>query len=444
MTGDKYDLIIHNGTAITVNERFDIIDDALICIQNGVIETIGAADKNAVLPQASEVIDAGGGIVMPGLVNTHTHLPMTLFRGMADDLPLDKWLNEQLFPAESEFITPENVKWGTRLACLEMLLSGTTACCGGYFQEESVAAALAQAGLRAVLAQGVIDFPAPGVPDPALNVACASDYVARWLDRQANVRPSIFCHSPYTCSAATLTAAKAVAVEKGVLFQIHVAETEQERKNSLKEHGVSPVRYLDDLGILDDRTLVVHAVWTDADDIRILKKRGAAISHNVESNMKLAAGIAPIPAFIAAGLTVGLGTDGCASNNDLDLFAEMDSVAKIHKAVTLDPTVLDAATVLKMATLGGARAIGLGDITGSLEPGKQADLIVIRTDQPHLVPLYTPASHLVYAARGADVATVVVAGRILVKNRMPLTLDQEKIMARVAEIAAEIKGAMGG
>jgi len=439
MTRDHYDLIIHNGTAVTVNEHLDIVEGALIGVQKGVIATVTSRPAGAALPDAAVVIDAGGGIIMPGLVNTHTHLPMTLFRGLADDLPLDVWLNEHMFPVESQFITPENVKWGTQLACLEMLLSGTTTCCGGYFHEESVAAAVTLAGLRAVLAQGVIDFPAPGVPDPALNVAHASAYVEQWLGREANITPSIFCHAPYTCSGETLVAAKTAAREKGVLFQIHVAETEPERLNSLKEHGLTPVQYLDGIGLLDENTLLVHAVWTDHEDIELMRTRKVKISHNVESNMKLAAGIAPVPDFIAAGIAVGLGTDGCASNNDLDLFAEMDAAAKIHKAVTRDPTTLDAATVLKMATRDGARAIGLGDVTGSLEPGKQADLIVVNTDRPHLVPMYEPHSHIVYTMRGADVNTVVVGGKILVKDRQPVTLDQEEIIARIADIADQIR-----
>lgn len=440
MTRNQYDLIIHNGTAVTVNERFDIIEQALIGVQKGTIVTVAKWEAGVALPEAATAIDAGGGIVMPGLVNTHTHLPMTLFRGLADDLPLDVWLNEHMFPAESQFITPENVKWGTQLACLEMLLSGTTTCCGGYFQEDSVAAAVVRAGLRAVLAQGVIDFPAPGVPDPALNVTHAGNYVDQWLEREANITPSIFCHSPYTCSGDTLKAAKNAARERGVLFQIHVAETEAERSACLQEHGATPVQYLDSLEVLDENTLVVHAVWTNAEDIDIMRTRGVKISHNAESNMKLAAGIAPVPDFVAAGLTVGLGTDGCASNNDLDLFTEMDAAAKIHKAVTRDPTVMDATTVLKMATRHGARAIGLGDVTGSLEPGKQADLIVVNADRPHLVPMYAPHSHIVYAMRGADVVTVVVGGKVLIRDRQPVTLDRERILARVGEIAAEIKG----
>ena len=439
MSRNTYDLIIHNGTAVTVNADFDIIDHAMVCIGNGSIKSIKSTTKETPLPEAAERVDAGGGIIMPGLVNTHTHLPMTLFRGLADDLPLDTWLNEYIFPMEKKFITPENVKWGTLLACLEMLLSGTTTCCGGYFLENDVASAVTRTGMRAVLGQGVIDFPAPGVPDPALNVACATGYVDNWLGRSKTVTPSIFCHSPYTCSAKTLTAAKETADQKGVLFQIHVAETKQEYDDSIEKLGVSPVNYLDSLGVLDKNTLAVHVVWASETDIDILKSRGVKISHNPESNLKLAAGIAPVPAFLNAGLTVGLGTDGCASNNNLDLFGEMDCAAKIHKAAALDPTVMNAATVLQMATINGARAIGLGDVTGSLEPGKQADIIVVDTAAPHLTPLYAPESHIVYSVRGGDVSNVVAGGKLLVKDRQPVYLDQERILGKVMEISGRIK-----
>ncbi len=440
MNRTTYDLIVHNGTAVTVNADFDIIDNALICVRDGAICELRAHLENDPLPEATETVNADGGLIMPGLVNTHTHLPMVLFRGLADDLPLAVWLNEHMFPAENKFLTPENVTWGTLLASLELLLSGTTTCCGGYFLEEEVARAVTRTGLRAILGQGVIDFPAPGVPDPSRNVACAAEYVDRWLDREPRIRPSIFCHSPYTCSAQTVAAAKAAADERGVLFQIHVAETKQEYTDSVKEHGVSPVGYLDRLGVLDENTLAVHTVWADEADIRILAKRGVRISHNIESNLKLAAGIAPVPVFLKAGLTVGLGTDGCASNNDLDLFGEMGSAARVHKATTLDPTVLDAQTVIRMATLDGARAIGLDAVTGSLETGKQADLIVLKTAAPHLTPLYSPASHIVYAMRGGDVSTVIIGGQILVQDRQPVHLDQDEIIHAVTAIARKIRG----
>jgi 5-methylthioadenosine/S-adenosylhomocysteine deaminase len=363
---------------------------------------------------------------------------MTIFRGLADDLPLDTWLNQYIFPAEATFINPENVALGTQLACAEMLLSGTTCFCDGYFLEDRVAREVFKTGMRAVLGQGVIDFPAPGVPEPRENVSAATGFVEKWRDASALIQPAIFCHSAYTCSAATLSAAKSAARDQGVLFQIHAAETRHEAGMIQSGQGQSPVRFLDRHGILDANTLLVHAVWVDDDDIAIIKASGAAVSHNPESNMKLASGIAPVPSYLAAGIPTGLGTDGCASNNDLDLFAEMDMTAKLHKVALLDPSTAGAHIVLKMATIEGARAIGLDAQIGSLEPGKQADLIVVETRNPHLVPLYNPVSQVVYAVHGSDVKDVMVAGKMLVRDRSLATLDWEDILKRVNALQAEI------
>jgi len=434
----QYDLIIHNGMIVTVNPDFEIIRSGFVCIKGGRIERVGLQVSEERLPDAEVVIDAEEGIVLPGLVNTHTHLPMTLFRGLADDLSLMDWLNLHIFPAEAKHINPDSVYTGTLLGCAELLLSGTTTCCDGYFYENSVAEAVEQAGMRAVLAQGVIDFPAPGVPDPADNVKYATAYTESWMHRNPRIRSSVFCHSPYTCSADTLKRAKAVANEKGVLFQIHVAETQTERDQMLKEHGLSPVQYLDRAGVLDANTLLIHAVWVDAADIETIANRAAKVSHTPGSNMKLAAGVAPVPEFLRAGVCTGIGTDGSASNNNLDLFQEMNLTAKVHKVHTLDPTVADARSVLEMATINGARAIGLGADIGSLETGKSADMIVINTRQPHLTPLYNPVSHLVYCASGADVRDVIVSGQVVVKNRNLLTLDLEDVLDRVAAIARKI------
>ncbi|MFC1814238.1 amidohydrolase family protein [Thermodesulfobacteriota bacterium] len=434
-----FDMVIHNGTIITVNPDFDIIEKGTVCIKDGRIERLEASDGNIPLPEAEEIIDVKGGIIMPGLVNTHTHLPMTLFRGLADDLPLSVWLNEHIFPAEGRHIHPASVELGALLACSEMLLSGTTTCCDGYFLEDHVASALNRSGMRAVLGQGVIDFPAPGVPNPLENIKNAVTYIEKWQEVSPLITPSIFCHSPYTCSVETLQKAKAVAVSNGLLFQIHVAETRAERDQIQAAHGISPVQHLDRIGILDEKTLLVHGVWLDDDDIDIIKKRRAKVSHNPESNMKLSSGISPVANLIKNGVTVGLGTDGCASNNDLDLFQEMDMAAKLHKVDALDPTVMDARSVLKMATIKGAEAIGLDRDIGSLEAGKAADLIVIDTAQPHLVPMYNPVSHIVYAVRGSDVRDVIVSGRILVKDRKLMTLDLEEILEKVAEISQIIK-----
>ncbi|WP_373499380.1 amidohydrolase family protein [Desulfococcus sp.] len=435
----KFDLIIHNGTLITVNAGFDIIPNGIVCVRNGTIAEVSERVAGAPLPPAAETIDARGGIVMPGLVNTHTHLPMTLFRGLADDLPLMDWLNGTIFPAEAAHIRPETAFWGAQLACAEMILAGTTTCCDGYFHEDAVARAVQASGMRAVLGQGVIDFPAPGVPDPDKNIEQAERFVETWQGAGPLISAAVFCHSPYTCSGETLKRAKSLARRKNVLFQIHTAETRTERDQSLKAHGASPVRYLDDLGLLDAGTLLVHAVWTDAADVGRIAKTGAAISHNPESNMKLASGIAPVGEYLAAGIRVGLGTDGCASNNNLDLFQEMDTAAKLHKVSTLDPTVMDARTVIRMATAAGADAIGLGEVTGSLEIGKQADVIILDTATPHMTPLYHPASQIVYAAKASDVRTVIVGGRVLMSGGNIATLDLERISTEIDVISHRIK-----
>jgi 5-methylthioadenosine/S-adenosylhomocysteine deaminase len=438
-----FDLVIHHGTLVTANAGFDIIPDGILCVRNGAIARISDRRSGARLPLAAETIDAGGGIVMPGLINTHTHLPMALFRGLADDLPLMEWLEGSIFPAESAHIDPETVFWGTQLACAEMILGGTTTCCDGYFHEDAVARAVRQSGMRAVLGQGVIDFPAPGVPDPAESIDRAADFIEAWQGATPRISPSVFCHSPYTCSAGTLKKAKALARARGVLFQIHAAETRTERDQSLRDHGVSPVRYLDDLGLLDAATLLVHAVWTDGADAACIAEKRSSVSHNPESNMKLASGIAPVDAFLSAGITVGLGTDGCASNNNLDLFQEMDTAAKLHKVSTLDPTAMNARTVIRMATSEGAMAIGLGGVTGALEVGKQADIIIVDTGKPHMTPLYHPASQIVYAAKASDVRRVIVGGRTLMADGSIATLDAARISGEIGRIARRIRVTAG-
>lgn len=434
-----YDTIIHNGIIVTVNSDFDIIDRGWLAVLEGRIECIGKEKTGCPLEDARETIDANGGLIIPGMVNLHTHLPMTLFRGIADDLPLSTWLNEYIFPAEKKFINPLSVRMGTLLGCAELLLSGTTTFCDGYFYENEVAAAAAYIGIRGVVGQGVVDFPAPGVPEPSRNIEYAEKFVDHWLDNYPRIYPSIFCHAPYTCSNETLEKAKAIAREKDVLFQIHVAETEGEVKTLLSDQGVTPVGLLDQLGILDERTLAVHSVWINPDDIARLKAHDTPIAHCPESNMKLAAGIAPIAECLKAGITVGLGTDGCASNNNLDIFGEMDSAAKLHKIAAKDPTVLDASTVVKMATINGAKAIGLDPHIGSLEPGKQADLVVVDISGPHWFPMYHPASQLVYVMSGADVRDVMVDGEWLVKNCVLQSIDLPSLVAEIAPFIRRIQ-----
>lgn len=406
------DILIKNGMILTMEDDEPVIENGTLLIEDGVITGIGKAEL-FLQNSAAQMIDATGSIVMPGLVNCHTHLPMSLFRGLADDLPLEIWLSKHIFPAEAEQINPDSVKKWALHSCHELLFSGTTTCCDGYFYEDLVAKAVLESGLRAVTGHGVIDFPAPGVPDPEKNVETAVNFAKKWKNRSSCIHPSIFCHSPYTCSKATLKKAKQAADSLGILFQIHVAETENEQNMIQENKDKSPVEYLDSLELLDEHTLLSHAVWINENDIAIIKKRGASIAHCAESNMKLAAGIAPIPLIMENEIIVGLGTDGSASNNNLDLFLEMDTAAKLHKIACSDPCVMNAKDVVKMATIGGAKALGLGKSIGSLKIGKKADIIIINTEKPHLVPLYNPFSTLVYGVKGSDVTHVIVDGEIL-------------------------------
>lgn len=411
----EYDKLISGGLLISMEQGLPIIEEGAVLIKDGVIAACGKT-KDFSGVNVRTRIDADKKIIMPGLINCHTHLPMSMFRGLADDLPLDVWLNDHIFPAEAKQVNPESVEKWSRHSLTEMLLSGATTCCDGYFYEDNVAKAVMDCGMRAVVGQGVIDFPAPGVPEPKENVQAAVDFVKRFKDRSPLVYPSIFCHSPYTCSKETLKVAKQAANSLGVLFQIHVAETKNEKKMIQGIGRMSIVEYLESIGILDERTLMVHAVWIDDKDIAIIKKNNANVVHCPESNMKLASGIAPIPKLIEKGVPVGLGTDGCASNNDHDLFAEMDTAAKLHKVALLDPCVMDARTTLKMATIQGAKSIGLDHITGSIEKGKRADIILVDMEKPHVIPMYDPYSSLVYSAKASDVSLVMVDGKILVQE----------------------------
>ncbi len=434
MKPEIYDWVIHNAWIVTVDRDFTVIENGALAISGDKLARIWSLADDPDLPACRNSLDAAGAIVLPGLVNAHTHLPMTLFRGLADDLPLMTWWEEHMFPAEARYINPDSVYWASLLACAELLLCGTTTIGDAYFLARHVASAVAEAGLRAVVAQGVIDFPAPGVPDPAQKIEHARAFVNHIFNQADGlIKPSIFCHSPYTCSDQTLKAAKQTAGDLAVPFQVHLAETSDEYQHLVGKYGCNPVQWVERLGILDADTILVHCVHIDTDDIAAIAGSGAKVVHCPESNMKLASGIAPVPEMLAAGVCVGLGTDGSASNNDLDLFGEMGSAARMHKVAMDDPTVMDAATVVKMATFGGAQVLGMDDLVGSLETGKAADLVVIDCHSPNLVPVYHPASTLVYAARGADVSHVMVAGKWLVKDRALTSLDLERIVAKVQE-----------
>jgi 5-methylthioadenosine/S-adenosylhomocysteine deaminase len=433
-----FDTVIGNAHVLTLEPRSQPLFPGFVAVQGSVIKAVGQGGRPGELPAARDYLDAEGGLVLPGLVNTHCHAPMVWFRGLADDLPLQDWLTEKIFPAEAGWLDPDKVYWGTLLACAELISGGTTTVADGYFHEGEVRRALAQAGMRAVAAQGLVDFPFPGVPDPKDNLAYAARFLDSGRDFSELITSAVFCHSPYTCGPETLQGAKNLTRAAGVPFFIHLAETRREVEELKSTTGLGPAAYLDSLEILDELTVVVHGVWLQPEDLEILARRGVKVSHCPESNLKLAAGRAPIPALLARGVTVGLGTDGAGSNNNLDLFGEMSLAARLHKVWQGDPTVLSAPEVVALATREGAKVLGLGDRVGTLAPGKQADLIVVDVNQPHLTPLYDPYSHLVYAARSADVRQVMVAGRWLMRDRRLLTLDWEDIAYRARTYARDL------
>ena len=436
---EKTDILITGGTLLTMAPPGQILDNPVIGIRDGKILFVQQGPPS--LPcsmTAREVVDASGCIVMPGLVNVHSHLAMTCFRGLADDLPLMTWLNDHIFPAEARFIDRKTVYAGAMLAIAEMILSGTTTFCDGYFFEGEVGRAAIAAGMRGVIAKGFLDFPMPDQPGHSDKAAIAERFVERWRDRSPLITPALICHSPYTCSPDTLRTVKAVARHAGVSFQIHLSETREEVRVIRESYGVKPVQHLSNLGLLDGDTIAAHCIWLDAEELDLLAAGNVKVAHDPESNMKLGAGVAPVLEMLQRGIDVGLGTDGCASNNDLDLFGEMGMAAKLHKVFSGDPSALTAERVVEMATIGGARVLGMADRIGSISPGKQADIILVDMRKPHLTPLYHPFSHLVYAARGADVATSIIGGRIVMKERRLLQIELAAVMAEVRGIADRI------
>jgi 5-methylthioadenosine/S-adenosylhomocysteine deaminase len=439
MQENNLDIVITGGTIMTMSAEMEIVEDSIVGIKDGLIVAVSQnGDQGCVALKTKETIDASGCIVMPGLVNTHTHLPMVCFRGMADDLPLMEWLTEHIFPAEARFVNKKMVYDGATLAMAEMILSGTTTFCDGYFFEDTITEAVSAIGMRAVVSQGFADFATPDNPKFEKMMAAAKRFVTRWQSHAPMITPAYFCHSPYTCSPATLVNVKNAAREAGILYLMHLLENKDEIDTILNRYGKKPVQHLLDLGVLDDQTVAVHCNWLTDEDMAIFADLGVMVSHNPESSMKLAAGVAPVSEMLKHGIKVGLGTDGSASNNDLDMFREVDTAAKIHKVTSLDPTVMSAQTVLKMATIGGANVLGLDKLIGSIETGKQADIILVDMNQPHLTPLYNCYSQLVYAARGADVKTSIINGKIIMKDRQLRTIDLPMAMENVRGIAADI------
>jgi len=433
---ENLDILITNGTILTMDPDGRVIENGSIAVQGDQIAAVGTS-KDFQDVHVSRLIDARGGLIMPGLINTHTHAAMTCFRGLADDLPLMTWLNDHIFPAESK-LDAHMVYSGTLLACAEMIRSGITCFCDMYLFEGAVADAAKTAAMRAVVGEVLYDFPSPNYGPIEAGFAYTEALIETWRGDPL-ITIAVEPHSPYLCSAELLKQAAAVSQKHGAPLVIHVSETQSEVQKSMAEKGRTPVGYLSDLGVLLPNLLACHCVALRDDDIFLLKKFDVKVAHNPESNMKLASGVAPVPDMIKEGVCVGLGTDGCASNNNLDILSEMDTAAKLHKVNLLDPTVMGAESVVHMATIQGARALGLEGITGSLETGKKADIIVIDMDKPHLVPMYSPYSHIVYAVKADDVATSIINGRVVMEDCRLLTLDIEAVMSDVNRISEKIR-----
>ncbi|HKG15264.1 MAG TPA: amidohydrolase [Pyrinomonadaceae bacterium] len=422
----RVDLIVSGGTVVTMDASRRVIEDGAVAVEGGRIVAVGKRGDITRRYAAGEVIDARGRAVIPGLINGHTHVPMTLFRGIADDLDLNEWLTKYIFPAEAKNVTEEFVRAGAQLGLAEMIRGGTTTYCDMYYFEDAIAEETERAGVRGVLGETVIDFPVPDNKTWPDAMRYAERYVARWKGNRL-ITAAIAPHAPYTVSEAHLREVRAFADRTGAPVVTHVAETRKEVDDISRDHGARPVEYLARIGFLSPRVVAAHTVHLTEGEISLLKQNGVGSVHNPQSNMKLASGVAPVPQMLRAGVAVGLGTDGAASNNDLDMWEEMDTAAKLHKLTTNDPKTLTAEEALALATIGGARALHMDSDIGSLEAGKRADIVVVDLDALNQTPRYSIYSHLVYATKAADVRTVVIEGRVVMRDRRLLTLNETLI-----------------
>lgn len=436
------DLILKGGTVVTMDSSRHVIGNGGVAIKSGRIVAVGSAAEIETQYAAREVVNATGKVVIPGLINGHTHVPMVLFRGLADDLDLQEWLTKYIFPAEAKNVTEEFVRVGTRLGLAEMIRGGTTTYCDMYYFEDAIADETFKAGMRGVLGETVIDFPVADNKTNEQAMAYVEKFVSQWKGN-ALIVPAIAPHAPYTVSEDHLKAVRAFSDRTGAPIVTHIAETKREVDDSIKAKGASPIDYLNRIGFLNNRVIAAHVVWPSEEELGLLKRLGVGIVHNPQSNMKLASGVAPVPEMLKDDLPLGLGTDGAASNNDLNLWEEMDTAAKLHKLISKDPKVVSAAEAFEMATIRGARALHLEKEIGSIEKGKRADLVVVDLDDLNQTPSYNIYSDLVYATKAADVRTVIVEGRVIMRDRRLLTLNEETIKADARRFRARIIRSLG-
>jgi 5-methylthioadenosine/S-adenosylhomocysteine deaminase len=439
----RVDLIVTGGTVVTMNGTRAVYEDGAVAVKGDTIIAVGSRSELGTKYVASQTVDARGKLLLPGFINGHTHVPMTLFRGLHDDVTLNDWLYKYIFPAEAKNVNEEFVRWGTRLAAAEQIRGGVTTFADMYYFEDAVAEETKSAGMRGVLGETFIDFPAPDNKSEAEMLGYTEKFLKKWQGDPL-IHAAVAPHSIYTCSQKTLQDAAALARKYHAPILIHTAEMKKEWDDSEKQNGMSPVQYLDKIGVLGPDVVSAHCIYVDEADQKTLAQRQVGCVHNPSSNMMLASGVAPVAAMRTAGVAVGLGTDGPAgSNNDLDLMEEMDLAAKLAKITQMDPLALNAKAVVEMATIEGARALHMEKEIGSLEAGKKADFIIISLDEPNAVPMYDLYAQLAYALKGSDVETVVIGGRVVMRDRKLLTVKEEEVMAKAREYKKTVAASLG-
>lgn len=434
------DLIVKADYVLKMDSTLSVVNDGAIAVKDGKIIAVAAADSISNAYKSDKTIGGKDTVAFPGLVNTHTHAAMVYFRGLADDLPLKVWLEEHIWPAEGRWLGPEFVGDAVELACCEMLKAGITLYNDMYFFGDAVGKATRKLGMRAIVGVGILDFPSASANTTDEYFSNAENFIRDWTGDKLIV-PSIAPHAPYTCSPDNMLKAKKIAEQYDVPLHVHLSETQWEVAEIRTRYGKSPIALLDSMGFLDKRVIAAHCVWPSDEEIEILARTGTGVSHCVESNLKLASGIAPVHKMLNAGVKVTFGTDGAASNNDINILSEMSTAAKLHKAVAGDPTVLDAKKAVLMATRWAAEALGLGSITGSIEEGKAADIVIADLRKPHLTPLYDIYSHIVYSLNAADVTSVIVNGEVLVDGGRLLSADEADLLDKAVAWGKKIKAA---
>jgi len=440
---EKADLLISGGTVVTMDASRAILDDGAVAVKGDTIVAVGPRSDLEARYAAKQTIDARGGLVLPGFINGHTHVPMTLFRGLHDDVTLNDWLYKYIFPAEAKNVNEEFVRWGTRLAAAEQIRGGVTTFADMYYFEDAVAEETKAAGMRGVLGETFIDFPAPDNKNQAEMLAYTEKFLKKWQGDPL-IHAAAAPHSIYTCSQKTLQDSAALARKYHAPILIHTSEMKKEWEDSEKTNGMSPVQYLDKIGILGPDVVSAHCIFVDAADEKTLAQKQVGCVHNPSSNMMIASGVSPVADMRAAGVAVGLGTDGPAgSNNDLDLMEEIDLAAKLAKISKMDPLALNAKAVVEMATIDGARALHMDKEIGSLETGKKADVILIGLDEPNAVPMYDIYAQVAYALKGSDVQTVVIGGRMVMRDRKLLTVNEVEAIAKAREYKKSIAASLG-